>query len=213
MTNAAVIETMAERLAELGGLSPDRVRCTPIPGTATIDDLLQVNEHQPPLCELVDGTLVEKGMGYQESIVAGAILEILRVFVREHSLGLISGPDGMFRLFSGLVRGPDVGFLSKQRLPEGKIPTEPYPSLAPELVVEVLSLSNTKGEMSRKRREYFQAGVRLVWMVDLRNRSVAVYTSPLDVKILYEEHTISGGDVLPGFEVPVAEFFADLENA
>jgi Uma2 family endonuclease len=156
---------------------------------------------------------VEKGMGYQESVVAGAILEILRVFVREHALGLISGPDGMFRLFSGLVRGPDVAFLSKQRLPEGKIPTEPYPSLAPELVVEVLSLSNTKGEMSRKRREYFQAGVSLVWMVDLRNRSVAVYTSSLDVKILYEEHTISGGDVLPGFEVSVAKFFADLENA
>ncbi len=119
----------------------------------------------------------------------------------------------MFRIFSGLVRGPDVAFLSKQQLPAGKIPTETYPSLAPELAVEVLSLSNTKGEMSRKRREYFQAGVRLVWMVDLRNRSVAVYTSPQDVKILYEEHTIGGGDVLPGFEIPVSEFFADLERA
>jgi Uma2 family endonuclease len=211
MANAAVIETMAERLAELGGISPERVRCPPTPGAATVDDLRQVNEHHQPLCELVDGALVEKGIGFQESLVAGAILEILRVFVRKHALGLVTGPDGMFRIFSGVVRGPDVAFLSKQRLPDGKIPTEPYPSLAPELAVEVLSLSNTKAELSRKRREYFQAGVRLVWMVDLRNRSVAVYTSPLDVQVLYEEHTITGGEVLPGFEIQVAEFFADLE--
>jgi Uma2 family endonuclease len=65
--------------------------------------------------------------------------------------------------------------------------------------------------MSRKRIEYFHSGVRLVWMVDCADRSVAVYTSPSAVRILTEEDTIDGGDVLPGFTSPVAEFFVDLD--
>ena len=78
-------------------------------------------------------------------------------------------------------------------------------------MVEVLSPGNTKAEMSRKRVEYFHSGTRLVWMVDCVNRSVAVYTSPSAVRILNEEATIDGGEVLPGFSSPVADFFADLD--
>ena len=77
------------------------------------------------------------------------------------NLGLVSGADGTIRLFPGLVRIPDVAFASWDRFPGRKIPKEPIPSLAPDLVVEVLSESNTPAEMERKRGEYFASGVRL----------------------------------------------------
>ena len=150
-------------------------------------------------------------MGFEASVVAATIARILGNFITPRRLGLVSGADGMFQLLSTSVRGPDVAFVSMARLPGGKFPRDAYPAIAPDLAVEVLSPGNTKGEMSRKRIEYFHSGVRLVWIVDCANRTVAVYTSPSSVTILDEEAMIDGGDVLAGFTAPVAEFFADLD--
>ncbi len=211
MSNAAVASNLAERLIELGGISPDRVRMTPTPGTATIDDLIHANAHTSPLCELVDHTLVEKAVGFKSSVVALTIGRILGTFVAPRKLGVLSGSDGMFRLIVSSVRGPDVAYLSRARFPGGKFPKEAYPSLSPDLAVEVLSPSNTKAEMFRKRIEYFHSGVQLVWMVDCVDRSVAVYTSPDSVRVLTEDQTIDGGNVIPEFTCLVADFFADLE--
>ena len=86
------------------------------------------------------------------------------------------------------------------------------PELVPDFVVEVLSISNTRGEMARKRREYFQAGVRLVWMVDPQSRTVAVYTDPESVSIATEEDIIDGRDVLPGWKVDLGRLFAKLDG-
>jgi len=118
----------------------------------------------------------------------------------------------MFRLPTNDIRGPDIAFLSNQRKPNGKFPNEAYPAVAPDLVVEVLSPGNTKAEMSRKRIEYFYSGVRLVWMVDCSDRSVAVYTSPSSVTVVGEQETIDGGEVLPDFSSAVADFFDDLDD-
>ncbi|MEZ6031924.1 MAG: Uma2 family endonuclease [Planctomycetaceae bacterium] len=211
MVNAAVSSTVAERLAELGHISAERLRLSPAPGTATLHDLMEANTHCKPLCELIDQTLVEKAVGFESSLVAATILAILHNFVAPRRLGFLAGADGMFRLLASTVRAPDVAFVSRVQLPDGKLPAEAYPSLAPELVVEVLSPGNTKAEMSRKRVEYFHSGTRLVWMVDCVNRSVAVYTSPSAVRILNEEDTIDGGEVLPEFSSPVADFFSDLD--
>jgi len=210
MTHAAVTDSLAERLQELGGIVADRVKSTPAPGTASLDDLVYYNDHTKPLCELIDNTLVEKAVGFEASVVAATIVRILGEFVARRRLGIVSGADGMFRLLASSVRGPDVAFLSRDRFPGGQFPQEAYPSLAPDLAVEVLSPGNTKAEMMRKRIEYFHSGVRLVWIVDCRSRSVAVYTSPVDVRVLDEEAAITGSDVLPGFECLVAEFFRDL---
>jgi Uma2 family endonuclease len=211
MVNSAVASSLADRLNDLGGITADRVRLTPAPGLATLEDLIRANAQGKPLCELIDQTLVEKAMGYEASVVAAAILEILRRFVSPRRLGLVSGADGMFQLLASSVRGPDVAFVSRQRLPGGKFPAAAYPAIAPDLAVEVLSSGNTKGEMSRKRIEYFHSGVRVVWMVDCIDRSVAVYTSPSAVRILSAGDTIDAGDVLPGFACSVADFFVDLD--
>ncbi len=209
--NAAITNTMAERIAELGGISAQRIRVAPAPGSATVEDLAHYNETHSPPCELIDNTLVEKAVGYESSLVAVTIATILNAFIRTRKLGVISGADGMFRLIPGMARGPDVAFISVANLHSRKIPREAYPAIAPDLVVEVLSPGNTKAEMSRKRIEYFHSGVKLVWIVDCVDRSVAVYTSPSAVVELRETQTIDGGDVLPGFTSQVADFFADLD--
>src|SRR6185437_10703640 len=116
----------------------------------------------------------------------------------------------MVRLFPGLVRIPDVAFVSRDRLPGGRIPSEPIPSLVPDLAVEVLSESNTPKEMTRKRGEYFEAGVRLLWVVDPRKRTVAVYTKPERPLVLNESQSLDGGAVLPGFSYALASLFAEL---
>jgi Uma2 family endonuclease len=164
------------------------------------------------VCELVDGTLVEKPMGLKESIIALALASVLRDFVISRKLGLVSGEAGMMRLFAGLVRIPDVAFISWARVPGGKVPSEPVPFLAPDLAVEVLSPSNTRREMERKRREYFGAGVRMMWMIDIETRMVDVYTAAEKSTTLPESATLDGGDVLPGFELRLRELFAELDR-
>jgi Uma2 family endonuclease len=178
LTPTVPAETVADLLVYLGDIPPARIRLRPPPGTATEQDVLDVQARTDRLCELVDGVLVEKAMGFRESFLAITLSAILWGFVQPRKLGVVTGADGMMRLASGLVRIPDVAFVSWERLPGRRIPSEPIPHLAPDLAVEVLSPGNTPGEMARKRQEYFAAGVQLVWIVDPVTRTVAVYTAP-----------------------------------
>jgi Uma2 family endonuclease len=210
-TNAALATTMQDHLTDLGGIDASRVLLNPPPGQATLADMISVNESSNhSLYELIDGTLVEKAMSYEASVVAATVLFLLKQFVSQYRLGLVSGADGFFKLQSS-TRGPDVAFVARDRLPGGVFPTQVCPQINPNLVVEVLSQGNTKAEMARKRVEYFHAGVQVVWMVDCANRSVAVFTSPSDVRVLGEEEVIDGGEAVPGFIARVGDFFADLD--
>lgn len=204
--------TLADLLCDLGDIPPERVRARPAPGTATEQDVLDINAHEDRLFELVDGVLVEKPTGFRESFIAALLIRILGQFVDEKKLGVVSGPDGFMRLRAGLVRGPDVAFVSWARLPDQRIPAAPIPGLVPDLAIEVLSESATIREMERKRREYFGQGVRMVWMVDPPTRSVTVFTSVSDSRLLNETDTLDGGDVLPGFSVPIPKIFAVLDQ-
>ena len=151
-------------------------------------------------------------MGWTESLMALALGSLLREFVNSHNLGAVTGPDGFVRILGSLVRGPDVAFISWDRLPNRQMPDASIPECVPDLAVEVLSLGNTLAEMSRKRREYFHAGVRLVWMIDPRERTVAVYTSITDYSIIDDSGILSGQDVLPGLKIELAELFAELDR-
>lgn len=206
------IETVSDLLERLGDIPAGRVLLKPTPGTATVQDVINIHDHAGRLCELVDGTLVEKAIGYSESALAGAICAALRAFVMPKKLGIVTGADGMLRLFPGLVRGPDVAFVSWRRIPAGRIPSEPIPLLAPSLAVEVLSKTNTPREMDRKRREYFKAGVELVWIVEPVTRTVDVYNSPTQFTTRHESDTLDGGEVLSGFTLSLKELFAELDQ-
>ena len=125
--------------------------------------------------------------------------------------GLVTGADGMYRLAKGLVRIPDVAFVSWARIPGGRFPEEPIPDLVPDLAVEVISPSNTRKEMEEKLKEYFEKGVRLVWFVRPRSRMVDVYTSAEAFTRLTASATLDGGEVLPGFSILVADLFRKPE--
>ncbi|HTI50458.1 MAG TPA: Uma2 family endonuclease [Planctomycetaceae bacterium] len=215
---ASVIEhadremTMADLLERLGGVSPSRVRMVPSPGCATEQDVIDIEVHENRLFELVDGILVEKGMGFLESFLAVTLATILNHFVASRNLGLVTGADGMVRLFPGQVRIPDVAYISWSRIPGGRVPRAPIPPIAPDLAIEVLSDSNTAREMARKRADYFRSGVALVWEIDPVARSVAVYTAPDACCVLGETDTLDGGSVLPGFSLPLRDLFGALDR-
>jgi Uma2 family endonuclease len=208
---AVPFEMMGELLESLGGVSASRVRLTPAPGTATVRDVARLLDRHERKFELVDGTLVEKVMGQKEAFIATYLSHLMWVWNEAAgNLGMILGADGPFHLFAKLVRIPDVSFTDWDRLPGRKVPDEPVPDVSPDLAVEVLSEGNTREEMERKLKEYFLSEVSVVWFIDPRKRTVRVFTSPDDATELKATDTLDGGDVLPGFSVPVARLFADL---
>jgi Uma2 family endonuclease len=207
LTESPPLQTLADLLARLGDIPPGRVRLHPFPGTATEKDVIEAERREDRLCELVDGVLVEKAMGYDESELAMLIGHFLLAFVRPRKLGSVTGADGTVRLMPGLVRIPDVAFVSRERLRGRKRPKQPIPDLVPDLAVEVISKTNTRKEMERKLGEYFSVGVRLVWYVDPKTRTVKVYTGVGRKVVLSEDQTLDGGDVLPGFALPLREIF------
>ena len=206
-------ETFADVLEELGGIEPRRVRADIAPGRATESDLVRLLDRSQRLYELVDGVLVEKVTGVRESFLAVWLTHLLQSFAQQ-KLGIFLGAAGAVRLLPGLVRVPDVSFISWDRLPvRGQVPDEPIASLAPDLAVEVLSRTNTRAEMERKLKEYFLAGVHLVWFVDLRARTVQSFTAPDQSITLNETHVLGGGDVLPGLSLPVKSIFENIGPA
>jgi len=194
------------------GIPLYRIRSFPAPGTATERDLLAVLDHEDRLCELIDGVLVEKTMGLKESMIASEINRRMGNFVMERGSGILTVTDGFWRLLPGQVRAPDVAFISFDRLPNRKAPVEPIPDLVPDLAVEVICAGNTWKELKRKLKDYFVAGVRLVWFIDPDNRRGQIYTAPDEMRLVTEDEAMDGGDVLPGFQLPLRELFALLPD-
>lgn len=203
--------TTVEDLLDRLGVPASRVRLTPAPGHATEADWLKQHANEDRLCELVEGTLVEKPMGWHEARLGFQIGYLLRQFIDAHELGIIIGDGSPYRLKLGLIRLPDSAFVSWDRIPDPSIlenPDSPISDIIPDLAVEVLSKSNRRKEMAGKLEEYFRAGVRLVWYVWPTTRSVDVYTSVSDKTTIGPDGTLDGGEVLPGLSLKVASIFA-----
>ena len=205
---------MSELLSSLGDVPAERVLLDPPPGTATEQDLLDYLDHEGRPCELVYGTLVEKAVGLLESILAAALIRLLGNFVSQRKLGLLSGEQGPYRLALGLVRLPDVAYIPWSRLPARVEEMEPIPSVVPALAAEIVSHSNTPRELELKRREYFKAGVELVWIIDPGPGTLSVYTSDSAEPdaVLKSGDVLTGGRVLPGWELPVSHLFAETQR-
>jgi Uma2 family endonuclease len=199
------IQTVADLRKRLGGIPLERIWIRPAPGTATEKDVVEAEVHGNRLCELVDGTLVEKAMGFEEARVAARLVYLIEAYLDEHDLGICVGADGMMRIAPGLVRIPDVSFISWDRLPGRESPKGPIPRLAPDLAVEVLSKGNTTAEMRRKLGEYFDADVRLVWLIDPAKRTARVYSAPHRYVLIRADQPLDGGALLPGFSIVLSE--------
>jgi Uma2 family endonuclease len=200
-------DTLADVLRDLG-VPPRRVLWTPFPGTATEEDLLRRGKRDP-LVELVDGSFVVKPASAQKSFVAAVLIVAVGNHVSRHKVGVVAGPCAPMRLAPGMVRMPDAAFTAWASLPTDDAHLQPVADFAPDLAVEVLSRDNTRREMARKRRDYFRRGTQLVWIIDPNARTVAVYTDARTHTVLTAADTLTGGAVLPGFALPLAEFFND----
>jgi len=201
--------TAADLVERFGPIPLCRIRLDPPPGTATEQDVIEIHDREDRLYELVDGILVEKTVGTYEAYLALLLGQFLGIHVRQNKLGIVLGADGMMRLAPELVRIPDVSFISWDRLPGRKIPRTAVAHLAPDLAVEVISKGNTRQEMDRKLADYFTAGVRQVWYIYPVSREVRIYTAPDRSTVLPQDQTLDGGEVLPGFRLVLAEFFAE----
>jgi Uma2 family endonuclease len=199
--------TAVSLAASFGAIPLDRVWTSPAPGEATEDDVVEICEHRDRLCELIDGVLVEKTVGYFESWLAIRLIRFLANFVEEHDLGIVLGADGLTRLKPGQIRIPDAAFISWNRIPNRELPQQPFWDRGLDLAVEIISPGNTAQEMDRKLKDYFDAGVRAVWYVYPQTREVFAYASPTECLKYGEREILDGSPVLPGFMLPLAELF------
>ena len=207
----SVADLAADIARRLGDIPVSRIITDPPPGTATEADLLRLIEVDRRPCEWIDGTLVEKVVGFDEGLVSSNLIRVMGEFVHTRRLGAVTPGDACLRMASGNARAPDVTYISKADLPPGPRPRGPVPSLPPTIAVEVLSPGNTTAEMRQKTREFFASGSRLVWRIDRRTRTVAVFHGPTDdpTILLTDADQLDGGTVLPGFTMPVADLFVD----
>ncbi len=209
---ASRYKSIAEVLARVGGVPPERVLLYPMPGTATPDDAANPEIVGDRGVELVGGILVEKTVGHYEDLIGTRILLLIGAFLKEHNLGSLSGAQGGYRFAPDLMRMPDVSFVrwdSLEDTDEIEAPGGAFPAVAPDLVVEVLSPGNRKAEMDIKLGEYAKVGVKLVWYVDPERKEVAVYPKARarGMVTVGVGGTLDGGAVLPGLTLPVATLF------
>ncbi|MCE2470458.1 MAG: Uma2 family endonuclease [Anaerolineae bacterium] len=173
-------------------------------------DLVDAPEYQDCVLELVEGVLIEMSKPKRiHGVVVAELTFRLTSYVKENDLGEVASGDAGFVLDRNsfgrdTVRGLDIAFLSNSR--ELGPPDFSWYEIGPDLAVEVISPSNTAGDIHLKVMQLFNAGTRLVWLVYPESRTVVAHTSDGAVT-LHENDALSGGDVLPGFEIRVGDIF------
>jgi Uma2 family endonuclease len=198
-------ETLGDLFERLGGIDPSRVKLHPSPGLATKRDL--INYYGPGQYELVDHVLVAKALCPFRGYLAAAFVVHLGDVVEREEAGFMCGPGGWVEVAPGVIRNPDVSFFSWERFPERRIQMVQISSESPDLAVEILGRGNTRKEMAIKLKEYFRSGVALVWVVNPETHTAESYTSPEDKTAIAANGTLDGGNVLPGFQLPLAKLF------
>ena len=160
--------------------------------------------------ELVKGELRRMSpSGSEHGAIIVNITVLLGQHVKANKLGVCFGAETGFKIASDpdTVRAPDVAFIRRERIPEGRLPRKFWPG-APDLAVEVLSPGDTRREVDEKVADWLEAGARAVWVVNPKRRDVTVYRPMADLARLSEDDELDGGDVVHGFRCKVSEIFA-----
>jgi len=162
-------------------------------------------ENADRLLELIDGEITEVVSNGKSSALGAYICGVMVVFARQNNLGYVTGADGGYQIGDERYI-PDCAFVSKQR--QAKPSSEAYNPIPPDLAVEVLSPSNTPEEIALKVDNYLRAGV-VAWVVNAETQRVIVHRPDAPPKIYGINDTLDGGNVLPGFTLPVRDIFAE----
>ena len=174
-----------------------------------LEEFQELPEEDAYRLELVRGRLVrEPRPGTRHGSLMARLGARLERHVKENRLGIVCMDFGVvLSTEPPTVRGPDIGFISADRLPPEGAPIG-FLRVAPDLAVEIVSPSNTASEIQEKVLEYLEAEARLVWVVDPQTRVASTYRSRDEIRLLGEEDELEGGDVLPGFRLALRELFA-----
>jgi len=172
----------------------------------TADELEQMPDDDSVRTELDEGELITMpptGLdhGYYES----RIVSILEQYVRQHRLGRVYCGEPGFRLGIATVRAPDVAFIRQER-PEA-LKSRGFAKGAPDMAVEIFSPSDSVPQLMRKVKQYFAAGCHTVWIVYPDAREIHALEASGADRILRDGDLMEAPELLPGFSVPVAEFF------
>lgn len=169
------------------------------------DQFVDLPENADKLFEYIGGEIVEVPSNPFASKVAGVIFGELYIFLKGKDWGHLTGEAGGYQV-SGERYAPDVAFISKTRQPQ--LATEGYNPNPPDLAVEVdfPSTYKTQEELRIKVTNYLAAGT-VVWIVRPEIKVVEIHRPGQPFQRVSLEGTLDGGDVLPGFALPVKEIF------
>ncbi|QDU28755.1 hypothetical protein ETAA8_38600 [Anatilimnocola aggregata] len=202
------VGTLGELANRFGDLPLTRICFSPLPGLATGEDLLRLRAEQGKRFELVDGTLIEKAMGAYEGLLASWLVTQLHIYLTTNPIGIAFGDGTPLQLAPKLIRLPDCGFIALDRLPGGEFPIDsPTPHIVPNLAVEVVSVTNTRGEMEAKMAEYFGHGVQEVWYLYPRTRQLFQFTPGTQFRVIEIDESITT-ELLPGFSLSMKCLFS-----
>ena len=181
----------------------------------TVEEFLEMAErpeYSGQHLELIDGEVYMTAAFLNHGEIAMTIMGYLFEYIRPRRLGRLIGAETGFHLDDGTVIAPDGGFYSMERAPERLPASYDYP-YAPDLIVEVVSKSNSATEIQAKLNKYFAHGCKVAWIVYPSVRHVWVYTpnddGSMTLRDLGPEETLTGGEVVPGFALPVRAIFED----
>ena len=174
----------------------------------TSDDLMRLNS-EGVRGELIRGVLYKTmptGLTHGEIVMN--LGGELRNFIRPRRLGRLAGSDSgmMLERDPDTVREPDIAYISAHKLPLD-VRLSGYFEGWPDLVVEIVSPSDSSREVFDKARMWISFGVSLVWVVDPQTRIIEVHRPDQPLLSLAEDDTLNGGEVLPGFSCPVRDVF------
>lgn len=174
----------------------------------TAADLLKMPEDDYRY-ELVRGELIKMSKpGYRHGKIAGKFWK-LGQYVEENNLGVFCAAETGFQLEHkpDTVRAPDVAFISRERIEQIGEPEEGYWQGAPDLAVEVISPNDTYTEVEDKVFKWLTTGARMIIVVNPRNHTVAIYRPDKPPVRLTEDEVLEGGEVVPGWTMPVRDLF------
>jgi len=174
----------------------------------TADELLAMPDDG--MCyELVKGELLmSPPPGYEHGVVTMKLTGPLFNHVTTKQLGVVLAAETGFKLQSSpdTVRAPDIAFIARERVEKAGAITS-YWVGPPDLAVEVISPGDTVRRVEGKVAQWLEAGARMVWVVSPKLHTITVYRSLIDIVTLTEKDNLDGGDVVPGFQIKVAEIF------